>query len=132
MTDVDGLVDTLVIEGYQLYPYTPEATKNATPTPFGIVYPPNYAAQRRDHDHDADGVPAEGEQVSGELRCLAAEARGSSCRAGRGGVRPRRRGGPRALRAGGGRLALEVRQRDRRPDGLARAAALRTACSPRT
>jgi hypothetical protein len=38
------LVDSLLWEGYALYPYTPTATKNATPTPFGIVYPPVYAA----------------------------------------------------------------------------------------
>lgn len=38
------LVTTLLWEGYALYPYTPGATKNATPTPFGIVYPPAYAA----------------------------------------------------------------------------------------
>ena len=38
------LVDSLLYEGYALYPYTPAATKNATPTPFGIVYPPAYAA----------------------------------------------------------------------------------------
>ena len=40
MTDLEQLVDTLLYEGYALYPYTPGATKNATPTPFGIVYPP--------------------------------------------------------------------------------------------
>ncbi|MDX6730642.1 MAG: hypothetical protein QOC54_590, partial [Baekduia sp.] len=44
MTRLDELVDTLLWEGHQLYPYTPSATKNATPTPFGIVYPPVYAA----------------------------------------------------------------------------------------
>jgi hypothetical protein len=44
MTDVEELVETLLFEGYALYPYTPGATKNATPTPFGIVYPPVYAA----------------------------------------------------------------------------------------
>jgi len=38
------LLDSLLWEGYALYPYTPGATKNATPTPFGIVYPPAYAA----------------------------------------------------------------------------------------
>jgi hypothetical protein len=43
-TDLDELVQTLLMEGYALYPYTPGATKNATPTPFGIVYPPVYAA----------------------------------------------------------------------------------------
>lgn len=41
---VDRLLTTLLYEGYALYPYTPGATKNATPTPFGIVYPPVYAA----------------------------------------------------------------------------------------
>lgn len=44
MTDVDELLRTLLYEGYALYPYTPGATKNATPTPFGICYPPAYAA----------------------------------------------------------------------------------------
>jgi hypothetical protein len=42
---LDELVHSLLYEGYALYPYTPGATKNATPTPFGIVYPPAYAAQ---------------------------------------------------------------------------------------
>ena len=42
--DVERLLETLLYEGYALYPYTPGATKNATPTPFGIVYPPVYAA----------------------------------------------------------------------------------------
>jgi hypothetical protein len=42
---VDELVSSLLYEGYALYPYTPEAAKNATPTPFGIVYPPAYAAE---------------------------------------------------------------------------------------
>ena len=48
---LDQLVDTLLYEGYALYPYTPGATKNATPTPFGIVYPPSTrpAAARFDH-----------------------------------------------------------------------------------
>jgi hypothetical protein len=41
---VERLLQTLLYEGYALYPYTPGATKNATPTPFGIVYPPVYAA----------------------------------------------------------------------------------------
>jgi hypothetical protein len=41
---LEELVTTLLWEGYALYPYTPGATKNATPTPFGIVYPPRYAA----------------------------------------------------------------------------------------
>jgi hypothetical protein len=41
---VERLLSTLLYEGYQLYPYTPAATKNVTPAPFGIVYPPVYAA----------------------------------------------------------------------------------------
>ena len=41
---VERLLSTLLYEGYQLYPYTPHATKNVTPAPFGIVYPPVYAA----------------------------------------------------------------------------------------
>ena len=47
MTDpaLEQLVDSLLWEGYALYPYTPGANKNATPTPFGIVYPPVYAAE---------------------------------------------------------------------------------------
>ncbi len=40
---LEALVESLLYEGYALYPYTPGATKNATPTPFGIVYPPEYA-----------------------------------------------------------------------------------------
>ena len=40
---LEELVESLLYEGYALYPYTPGATKNATPTPFGIVYPPSYA-----------------------------------------------------------------------------------------
>ena len=46
---VSELVDSLLYEGYALYPYTPGATKNATPTPFGIVYPPAYARDAREH-----------------------------------------------------------------------------------
>ena len=41
---LEELLGSLLYEGYALYPYTPGATKNATPTPFGIVYPPAYAA----------------------------------------------------------------------------------------
>ena len=61
-------------EGYQLYPYTPEATKNATPTPFGIVYPPDVRAPERRHARpDADGVLlVDGRRrLSATVRCLA-------------------------------------------------------------
>ena len=43
--ELEQLVDSLLYEGYALYPYTPTATKNSTPTPFGIAYPPRYAAK---------------------------------------------------------------------------------------
>ena len=42
----EALAESLLYEGYALYPYTPGATKNATPTPFGIVYPPAYAERQ--------------------------------------------------------------------------------------
>ncbi len=42
---LEQLVESLLFEGYALYPYTPTATKNATPTPFGIVYPPSLRAR---------------------------------------------------------------------------------------
>jgi hypothetical protein len=52
MSRLDELVTSLLYEGYALYPYTPGAAKNATPTPFGIVYPPAYAsANGSTHDH---------------------------------------------------------------------------------
>jgi hypothetical protein len=44
MMALDELINSLLYEGYALYPYTPGAVKNATPTPFGIAYPPGYAA----------------------------------------------------------------------------------------
>jgi hypothetical protein len=49
---LEELLESLLYEGYALYPYTPGAVKNATPTPFGIVYPPAYAAgSAATHDH---------------------------------------------------------------------------------
>ena len=51
MSRLEELVDSLLYEGYALYPYTPGATKNATPTPFGIVYPPAYAGGTATYDH---------------------------------------------------------------------------------
>jgi hypothetical protein len=75
-TALDQLVDSLLYEGYALYPYTPGATKNATPTPFGIVYPPEYAAR---HDSTFDHLqlnclaePAPGATLNAEVRFLAA------------------------------------------------------------
>jgi hypothetical protein len=71
---LEELLGTLLYEGYALYPYTPGATKNATPTPFGIVYPPVYA---QDTPGTFDKVRmqgiarADGDAVlSGEVRFL--------------------------------------------------------------
>jgi hypothetical protein len=64
---VDELVGSLLYEGYALYPYTPGTTKNATPTPFGIVYPPAYArALDSTYDHLELQAIVEG---GGEIAC---------------------------------------------------------------
>ncbi|MBN1527911.1 MAG: hypothetical protein JW895_02555 [Thermoleophilaceae bacterium] len=70
---MNELVDTLLYEGYALYPYTPGAAKNATPTPFGIVYPPSYARTLdTTHDHLELRCVVEGEgEVTAEVRFLA-------------------------------------------------------------
>ena len=69
---IDQLVDSLLYEGYALFPYTPGATKNATPTPFGIVYPPAYAAECAGaHDHARlECVVRGGEKIAAEIRYL--------------------------------------------------------------
>jgi hypothetical protein len=70
---LDELVDTLLYEGYALYPYTPGATKNATPTPFGIVYPPAYAAgSGATFDHLQIQCLTDGSSVRGEVHFLQA------------------------------------------------------------
>lgn len=76
MTDhLEELVTSLLWEGYALYPYTPGATKNATPTPFGIVYPPAYASEcpgAFDHARlECAAEPAPGATVTATLRFLA-------------------------------------------------------------
>jgi hypothetical protein len=71
---MNELVDTLLYEGYALYPYTPGATKNATPTPFGIVYPPAYAATLASaYDHLELRCVVEGDdpELDCEVRFLA-------------------------------------------------------------
>ena len=71
---LEELVSSLLYEGYALYPYTPEATKNATPTPFGIVYPPTYAAECAgafDHARlECVAEPGPGAVLSATLRYL--------------------------------------------------------------
>jgi hypothetical protein len=73
---LEQLLDSLLYEGYALYPYTPGAIKNATPTPFGIVYPPAYAAECEgafDHARlECLAEPADGARLSAELRYLTA------------------------------------------------------------
>jgi len=77
---LEQLVDSLLWEGYALYPYTPGATKNATPTPFGIVYPPAYAAGSSstfDHLELRCVVEvADGAELAAEVRFLAAAGGG--------------------------------------------------------
>jgi hypothetical protein len=69
---VAELIDSLLYEGYALYPYTPGATKNATPTPFGIVYPPAYARTLDStHDHLELRCMVEGDgEITAEVRFL--------------------------------------------------------------
>ena len=70
------LLDALLYEGYALYPYTPGATKNATPTPFGILYPPAYAETRpTTFDHlrmEAALAPGPDALLGAEVRFLQA------------------------------------------------------------
>jgi hypothetical protein len=70
---LERLIETLLWEGYALYPYTPGATKNATPTPFGIVYPPAYAAGLPSaFDYlELRGELEEPAEISGEVHFLA-------------------------------------------------------------
>jgi hypothetical protein len=78
---LDELVSSLLYEGYSLYPYTPEATKNATPTPFGIVYPPVYAAECAGaHDHvrmECVAQAADDATLTATLRYLAPDGPGN-------------------------------------------------------
>lgn len=69
---LEELVQTLLFEGYALYPYTPASTKNATPTPFGLVYPPACAGTGRFDKARMQGVAvADGEAtLTGEVRFL--------------------------------------------------------------
>jgi hypothetical protein len=129
---LNELVDTLLYEGYALYPYTPGATKNATPTPFGIVYPPAYArALDSAFDHLELRCVVEGEdpEIECEVRFLAPS--GERHRA-----EPQRAEGPGDFRFGelavhvavmreGPEVCLRVENRTEAPDGLDRAGALR-------
>ena len=124
MTTLEALVDTLVWEGYQLYPYTPEATKNATPTPFGIVYPPEYARQSPvTHDRMRMECLVDGGALSATVRCLAGTVElpePGEVAFELGGVRGRAR-----LEHDDGMMAVEVVNETEVPGGLDRTEALR-------
>ncbi len=76
MSVLEELVTTLLYEGYALYPYTPGTTKNATPTPFGIVYPPQYAGGST-YDHlRLECRLAEPGELSAEVRFLQSTGEG--------------------------------------------------------
>jgi len=129
MTDLDALVDTLLWEGHALYPYTPGATKNATPTPFGIVYPPVYA---RDSGATHDQLRmecrlAEGGEASGTVVCLvaAAERRIELTEPGEVAFAFAGVAGRAGLEVDGDRLTLWVRNETEVDEGLDRMAALR-------
>ena len=80
---LEQLVASLLYEGYALYPYTPGATKNATPTPFGIVYPPAYAEALPTHLRPPAGrVRARGRAArpSCGRRCASCRPRASATR----------------------------------------------------
>ena len=78
---LEELIDALLYEGYALYPYTPGAAKNATPTPFGILYPTGYAGiHPATFDHlrmDVGLVPAPDATVQAEVRFLQARKPGN-------------------------------------------------------
>ena len=83
---VEELVDSLLYEGYALYPYTPGATKNATPTPFGIVYPPAYAERNPSTcDQLRIQCSARGRGRAVGVRCASCRPRASATRASSGG-----------------------------------------------
>jgi hypothetical protein len=115
---VDQLVDSLLYEGYALYPYTPAATKNATPTPFGIVYPPAYAAECAgafDHARlECVAEPGPGAELTATLRYLVATGGRHEAAERRIELGPIATGTRETVTFDGGRLTLRS---TRRPDG---------------
>jgi hypothetical protein len=107
---LEELVSSLLYEGYALYPYTPGATKNATPTPFGIVYPPAYAAECTgafDHARlEAVAHPGPGAQLSATLRHLEPSGTGHEARERRFELGPVAPGERVSLELGDGRFTL--------------------------
>ncbi|HEX6027380.1 MAG TPA: hypothetical protein VFZ00_35595 [Solirubrobacter sp.] len=131
---LERLLTTLLYEGYALYPYTPGAIKNATPTPFGIVYPPVYAAGSP-HTFDRARmqlVLEPGERLTGTLafldaggeRRVAVEA-DATVEFAFDDVQGRVRLATTPLEGGLVRVAMCVHNTTDVPDGLTRAQALR-------
>ena len=123
---LDELVSTLLYEGYALYPYTPGSAKNATPTPFGIVYPPVYAAECAGaYDHarlECLARPTAGATLSGELRYLAPSGDGHRAEEHRVALGPVAIGERRSAPFAGGRFTVRSE-----PDGRVRACVHNTA-----
>jgi hypothetical protein len=107
---LDELVASLLYEGYALYPYTPGALKNATPTPFGIVYPPAYAAQCAgafDHARlECVAQAGEGATLHATLRYLAASGERHQAQERRVELGPVALGDRRTVEFPGGRLTV--------------------------
>jgi len=113
---LDELVSTLLYEGYALYPYTPQATKNATPTPFGIVYPPAYArecAGAFDHARlECVALLAPGATLAATLRCLRPTGAGHGAQELRVELGPLAPGTRASKTFAGGRFTLRSEQQD--------------------
>jgi hypothetical protein len=118
--ELEELVSSLLFEGYALYPYTPDATKNATPTPFGIVYPPAYAAECTgawDHARlECVAQPGAGATLTGTLRYLAPSGERHQAREQRVQLGPVQIGERLSVDFDGGRLTLRS---EAMPDGQA-------------
>ena len=116
---LDELLETLLYEGYALYPYTPDATKNATPTPFGIVYPPAYAAECESaFDHarlECFALPEPGATLTATLRYLAPDGERNLAQPVRVDIGPLALGERHTVSFPGGRFTL--RSDRRRSDG---------------
>ena len=116
---LDELLETLLYEGYALYPYTPGATKNATPTPFGIVYPPAYAAECEgafDHARlECFALSGPDATLTATLRYLAADGEGNRAQPVRVEIGPLALGERRTVKFAAGRLTL--RSDPPAPDG---------------
>lgn len=117
---VEQLVESLLYEGYALYPYTPGAIKNATPTPFGIVYPPAYAAGCAgafDHARlECLAGPGPGAAITGTLRYLTPSGERHAARERRVELGPVALGERATVEFPGGRFTVRS---ERREDGRA-------------